>query len=67
MKRLIYKPAIGEIIPNDSMAYALPTSGDVVDAIVPDDFSTSGIILYDSLNGIDLPEPHIHHFAGWEV
>ena len=67
MKRLIYTPILGEEIPSGAMQYTLPVSGFVIDVIVPDDFETKGSILYDSLNAIDLPEPHTHHFSGWEV
>lgn len=67
MKRIIYTPAIGELITEGALNYTLPVSGLVVDALVVDDFVTTGTILYDSLNGINLPEPFIHHFSGWEV
>lgn len=67
MKRVIYQPAIGEAIPPDAMQYTLPVSGFVVDVLVADDFEAVGVVLYDSLNGIDLPEPFLHHFSGWEI
>ena len=67
MKRIIYQPVIGEAIPADAMQYTLPVSGFVVDVLVEDDFTTAGVVLYDSLDGIELPEPFIHHFSGWEV
>ena len=67
MKRIIYKPANNESIPNGAMFYTLPVNGPVVDALVDDNFVTSGTVLYDSLNGIMLNEPFMHHFDGWEV
>jgi len=67
MKRIIYKPSNNEAIPNGAMFYTLPVNGPVIDAIVDDNFVTTGTVLYDSLNGIDLHEPFIHHFDGWEV
>ena len=67
MKRIIDQPAIGEVMPDGAMQYTLPISGFVVDVLVTDDFATAGVVLYDSLNGVDLPEPFIHHFSGWEV
>lgn len=67
MKRLIYKPAVNENIPPNGIFYTLPLNGPVVDVIVDDSFVTAGTILYDSLNGIELNEPFLHHFAGWEV
>ena len=67
MKRIIYKPANNEAVPNSSMFYTLPVNGPVIDAIVDDNFVTAGTVLYDSLNGIMLNEPFIHHFDGWEV
>lgn len=67
MKRVIYTPDISEVIPDGAMQYTLNVSGFVVDAIVPDEFVTAGTIHYDSLNSVELPEPFIHHFAGWEV
>lgn len=68
MKRMIYIPAINEMIPDGGVFYRLPVSGkDVVDVICDDDFSTMGEIHYDSKSGPMLAEPFIHHFAGWEV
>lgn len=67
MKRIIYKPSVGELIPNEGIAYMLPLSGYVVDVLVPDNLVTTGTVVYDSLNNISLPEPFIHHFCGWEV
>jgi len=81
MKRIIYKPANNEAVPDGSMFYTLPVNGAVIDAIVADDFVTTGVVLYDSLsnipvnvngelvlvNPIMLNEQFIHHFSGWEV
>ena len=81
MKRIIYKPSSNETVPNGSMFYTLPVNGPVIDAIVDDNFVTTGTVLYDSLsnipvnidgefvlvNPIMLNEPFIHHFDGWEV
>ena len=67
MKRIIYKPANNESIPSGAMFYTLPANGAVVDALVDDNFVTAGTVLYDSLNGIMLNEPFIHHFDGWAV
>lgn len=67
MKRIIYKPAIDEVIPDGAVFYTLPENGNVVDVLIEDDFVTAGTVVYDSLNDIMLNEPFIHHFAGWEV
>ena len=67
MKRIIYKPSNNEAVPNGAMFYTLPSNGAVIDAIVDDNFVTTGTVLYDSLAGVMLNEPFIHHFAGWEV
>ncbi len=67
MKRIIYKLGINEQAPDGAVMYVLPVNGDVVDAIVSDDFTTTGTILYDSANNIMLNEPFVHHFAGWEI
>ena len=68
MKRIIYGPAAGETILSTSITYTLPVSGMVVvDVIVEDSFTTSGTVRYDSLEGINLSEPPIHQFAGWEI
>ena len=67
MKRIIYKPSNNEAVPNGAMFYTLPSNGAVIDAIVDDNFVTTGVVLYDSLAGVMLNEPFIHHFAGWEV
>jgi len=67
MKRIIYKPSNNEAVPNGAMFYTLPSNGAVIDAIVDDNFVTTGVVLYDSLAGVMLNEPFIHHFSGWEV
>lgn len=67
MKRIIYKPNVGETVPDNSISYSLPINGAIVDVIVDKNFTTAGDVLYDSLNGINLPESFIHHFCGWEV
>lgn len=67
MKRIIYKPANNEAVPNGAMFYTLPVNGPVIDDIVDDNFVTTGVVLYDSLAGVMLNEPFIHHFDGWEV
>lgn len=67
MKRLIYTPALGEEIPPGAKFYTLPVAGDVVDVLVPDDFTTAGTVHHDSSINLVLSEPYYHHFAGWEV
>ena len=70
MKRLIYTPTIGELIPDNSDArpYTLPVSGaHIIDLVVLDDFVTAGTMYHDSSTGLMLDEPYIHHHAGWEV
>lgn len=68
--RLIYTPAIGEPIPEGVSApakfYELEGIGAVVDVLVPDDFTTDGIVRHDSAIGLVLSVPYIHHFAGWD-
>lgn len=67
-KRIIYKPLEGEAKPAGAVDYHLPVSGYVFDVLIDDDFTpASGIVLYDSVGGIMLPEPPVHQFAGWEV
>lgn len=66
MKRIIYRPAQFETVPDGAVAYYLPLNKECIDAIVPDDFTTNGAVFYDSLNGPMLNEPPIHHFSGWE-
>lgn len=73
MKRVIFTPAVDEIIPDGGVYYTLPVAGPVIDVIVEDDWDTWGVLHYDSSavdgNGdpVPLAEPHVHHFAGWEV
>ena len=67
MKRIIYKPAIDEAIPDGAIFYTLPANGNVVDVLVEDSFVTAGTVLYECAQGIELNEPFLHHFAGWEV
>lgn len=70
--RFIYIPAENEIIPDNAVLYTLPVSGkEVIDVIVPDTWDTNGEKLFEMRDDktvfIPLAEPHIHHFAGWEV
>ena len=69
MKHLIYTPAIGEIIPTDSMYIDLPGVGSVVGVLVADDFETAGVIIYDSFNGVnDLTNPEtVPYFSGFPI
>ena len=68
MKRMIFIPAVDEIIPDGGVYYHLPVSGkNVIDVICYEEFTTTGETLYDSISGPMLAEPFIHHFAGWEV
>ena len=74
MIRVIYQPAVDELIPDIVTYYRLPVSGlDVLDVLVPDDWDTDGTVLYSSDNfdedgyPILLAEQFIHHYAGWEV
>lgn len=68
MKRIIYTAVEGEPIPAGAVDYHLPENGYVFDRIVDDDYTPEGrTVLYDTYNGIMLPEPFVHHFAGWEV
>ena len=67
-KRMIYTPGEFEQMPLGAVPYYLPIAGaPVIDVIVPEDFTTSGIVFYDSLNGPMLGEPFYHHFEGWRV
>lgn len=71
MRRVIFVPAVDEIIPNISYYYQLPIVGDyVVDSIVPDNWDTKGTVLHDMSEDrtitVQLPEPAPHHYAGWE-
>lgn len=67
MKRVIYSPAVDESVPDGAVYYTLPVAGPVVDVLVEDNWVTDGTKFYDSQAMIDLAEPFIHHFAGWEV
>ncbi len=68
MKRMIYTPAVDEIVPDGGVFYRLPVAGvDVVDVLVEDTFGTAGTVYYDTLTGKELTEQFVHHFAGWEV
>ena len=69
MRHIIYKPAIGETIPNDSMAFDLPSYGDVVGVLVADDFAANGLIIYDSLNALNnLENPEtVPYFQGFPI
>jgi hypothetical protein len=73
MIRVIYQPAVDELIPDIVTYYKLPVSGlDVLDVLVEDNWDTEGTVLYSSdkfdEDGdlIPLAEPAIHHYAGWE-
>lgn len=73
MIRVIYQPAVDELIPDIVTYYKLPISGlDVLDVLVEDNWHTEGTVLYSSDNFdedgdlIPLSEPAIHHYAGWE-
>lgn len=71
MRRVIFVPAVDEILPDSSYHYQLPVSGKfVVDSIVPDKWDTDGDILHDMSEdrtiAVQLPEPAPHHYAGWE-
>ena len=69
MKRVIYAPALDEIVPTGAVYYTLPVAGAVVDALVADDWLTDGVVFYntDPEAPVVLAEPFKHHFAGWEV
>jgi hypothetical protein len=48
-KRLIYQPAVDEVIPNGGVVYRLPVADKiVVDVLARRDFTTAGIVYYDS-------------------
>jgi hypothetical protein len=71
--RVIYQPAVDELIPDIVTYYQLPVSGlYVLDVLVDDTWDTDGTILYSSDrfdedgDPILLPEPAVHHYAGWE-
>ncbi len=70
--RVIYIPAENEVIPDGGVIYTLPVSGkEVIDVIVPDTWDTEGEKLFEMNEKLvvttPLTEPHVHHFAGWEV
>lgn len=72
MKRVIYTPVVDEAVPDGAMFYTFEIAGDVIDAIVSDDFITDGTILYDSTpteSGVlvELSEYPVHNFAGWNI
>lgn len=71
MRRVIYIPAVDEIIPDVSYHYLLPVSGKYVfDCIVSDTWTTDGEIIHDMTDDktitVQLTEPAVHHYAGWE-
>jgi len=71
MRRVIFVPAVDEIIPDISYHYQLPVSGKfVLDSIVSDNWDTGGEVLHDMSDdgtiSAQLPEPAQHHYAGWE-
>jgi hypothetical protein len=71
MRRVIYIPAVDEIIPDISYYYLLPVSDKYVfDCLVPDKWTTDGEILHDMTDDktitVQLLEPAVHHYAGWE-
>lgn len=81
MRNVIYIPGDGELIPEGSLTYDInmPTpyvphaEMIVIDAIVPNGFSTTGTILYDANDNsgqIVVTKPlvgynKIHQYAGW--
>lgn len=69
MRHIIYKPSIGETIPDGSMAFNLPVYGDVVGVLVADDFTTNGLVIYDSFNAINnLENPEtVPYFQGFPI
>ena len=51
MIRVIYQPAVDELIPDIVTYYRLPVSGlHVLDVLVPDDGYTDGTLLYSADN-----------------
>lgn len=64
-KRVIYKPAVDELIPTDAVILTYQIAGIVIDALVNDDFMTAGTVLYDSTQPLTFNEEPLHHFAGW--
>ncbi len=68
MKRVIYKPVPGEVLPAGAKFVNMPVNGGVVDCLVEDTFDTYGVMLYDSRDGINiLGEAPNHQFQGWEI
>ena len=74
MIRVIYQPAVDELIPDIVTYYRLPVSGlDVLDVLVSDDWGTDGTVLYSSDNFDEdgdpiLPAEHfIQLYFAWEV
>lgn len=71
MRRVIYIPDVDESIPDISYYYLLPVSGKYVfDCLVSDTWVTDGEILHDRTDDktitVQLAEPAVHHYAGWE-
>jgi hypothetical protein len=70
MKRVIYIPVPGEVIPAGAKFVNMPVNGEVVDCLVDDTFDTYGVVLYDSLYEINIlgaTEIPNHQFQGWEI
>jgi hypothetical protein len=72
--RVIYQPAVDELIPSIVTYYQLPVSGlYVLDVLVDDTWDTDGTVLYSSDNfdedgdPVPLAEPFVHNYAGWEI
>jgi len=71
MRRVIYIPAVEEQIPDIWYHCQLPVSGDFVfDVLVDDKWDTDGVVKHEMLEDrtiiTQLPEPAVHHYAGWE-
>ena len=66
MRRIIYTPAIGEEIPPGAQSGTYATLGFIVDVIVPDDFTTAGMIHCTTETQHLFPEPFNHQFQGFE-
>lgn len=81
MRNVIYTPGPNELIPENSLTYDInmPTPNVphtemiVIDAIVPNSFTTTGTILYDANDNtgqVVVTKPlvgynRIHQYAGW--
>ena len=82
MRNIIYIPGVGDLIPEGALTYDInmPTPKNrphteqiVVDAIVPNSFTTTGTILYDANDNtgqVVVTKPlvgynRIHQYAGW--